>query len=357
MSLTIDSGETKTLGSGETLTVNRTLQVSGLLQNSGLVTVDNVRELNATATDADTATATTERVRDLSAQPIDSDTATATTNRIRELSAGSRLIVGDGETETISTATTEASTQVSGRLVVTDNLTLNGRAKPAQDAERALATTNRVRDLSATATDTDKITVSISRIRGLSATATDADSSTATATRVRELSASAADEDTATVVFFPLSEETDPRAMVVDILNTISIWPCAKPNVEVAEDVTRKAKENRIEPSLYVYKDGSDDIERFSADGLELSENESVRVDIWILSSCNESPVATISREYRNRVVNIMSAYMNDNYTRTEFHGIEPVNSTDFRQQNITRKTDHYIYSVEIETHRLKEAL
>jgi hypothetical protein len=72
-----------------------------------------------------------------------------------------------------------------------------------------------------------------------------------------------------------------------------------------------------------------------------------VRLDIWVLGNQSEA------REYRNRVIDVFQDYMNDNFTRTEFHDVDPQESTDFRHQKVTRQTDHYIYSVEIEFERL----
>lgn len=397
MSQTIDSGTTTTVASGDILTVQRTLTVEGELEVSGLVTVNNKRDLEATAVDVDNATSTTTRKRLLTTIPKtvvesgdtktittpttegrvvvngrlivedrltldrgfqDQDSASSTTTRERFLTAGRKIGVDSGDTKTIATATTEARAEVEGRLVVEDTLTLNGETNPAQDQDTSAAPLTRQRDLRvADAVDTDTATSVLQRQRFLDATGVDIDTAQSVATRVRFLTATATDEDEATTIFFPVSLKIDARAAIADILETFTVWPCENPRIEFSEDVPHKGKENYPDPAIYVATGGSDTVERFSADGDSLQERKTVSLDIWVLDSCNEQTPASIAEEYRRRVINILSAYMNDNFARTEFHNIEPVESTDFRQEHVARQTDHYIYTVEVETERLDTIL
>jgi hypothetical protein len=358
MSQTIDSGTTTTVASGDTLTVQRTLTVEGELEVEGLVTVNNKRDLKATAVDNDSITTALQRLRELATTPVDTDSATSTATRIRFLTAGRKIDVNSGDTRTITTLTTEARAEVNGRLIVEDTLTLNGETNPAQDQDTSTAPLTRQRDLRvADVFDTDSATGILQRQRFLDATGVDADTAQSVATRVRFLTATATDEDEATTIFFPISLKADARAAIVDILDTFNVWPCATPRIEFTEDVPHKGKENYPDPAIYVATEGSDTVERFSADGDSLQERKTVSLDIWVLDSCNEQTPASIAEEYRRRVINILSAYMNDNFDRTEFHNIEPVASTDFRQEHIARQTDHYIYTVEVETERLETVL
>jgi hypothetical protein len=152
-------------------------------------------------------------------------------------------------------------------------------------------------------------------------------------------------------VMIPTSSKTDSRAMAKEILETNTDWPDADPIIEFNEDVPQKAKENTQDPAIYIMKSVGDELERFSAAFGELTEDETVNMMVWILGD-TESESNRLARQYRNEIVNIFREYMNDNYTNIEFHRAEPSNTTDFREQSIARQTDHYIYGVEVDTHR-----
>ena len=155
-------------------------------------------------------------------------------------------------------------------------------------------------------------------------------------------------------VMIPTSSETDSRAMAKDILESNTDWPDSEPIIEYNEDVSHKSKENTQDAAIYIMKRDSDELERFSADFGDLTEDETVTMMIWVLGD-SQTNSQRLARQYRNEVVNVFRAYMNDNYTNIEFHRAEPSNTTDHRQEHITRQTDHYIYGVEVDTHRLLE--
>ena len=125
------------------------------------------------------------------------------------------------------------------------------------------------------------------------------------------------------------------------------------PNVAFNESVAQKAKENEQEPSIYLSHNGEDTFERFSADKDELREDETVAASIWVVGD-SERTARKRARQYKNALVRIFKSYMNDNFEATKFHNIEPSNASDFRMEYITRQTGHYIYTVEIDTERLK---
>jgi hypothetical protein len=357
MSLTIGDTESLTIGDAETKTVQRRLQVSGELQVSGNLTVNNVRELDASAEDGDSSQSPLTRIRELQSTSADVDSSTATTTRIRELAAGQRLLVRDGTTVRIDDPTTEHSAVVSGRLVVTSDLTINDEAQPAQDSDTSRAATTREREITAQASDTDASLTPLTRGRDLQATASDVDVATATTERVRILVANAEDGDSATTVFLPSSASTDPRRAIIDILQGNSEWPGQEPIVKPIEQTTPKTRQNTVHPAIYVHKPVDDELTRFSAESLALEEDETVELYIYILKTEDETPPERAAREYRNRVINVLSAYMNDNYSRTEFLYLEPSGATDARASTIARQTDHYVYAVEIDTHRLEQQL
>jgi hypothetical protein len=134
-----------------------------------------------------------------------------------------------------------------------------------------------------------------------------------------------------------------------------TVWTHGEPVVEKYENTSIKAKNNRTETALYIHKPASDGIDRFSAsqDPL-LEQTDTVRLTIWYLGEASDTPPSDeIARQYRDDIIDIARTYMNDNFTETTFHNLEPTDSTDFRHQNITRQTDHYIYGVTVETDRL----
>ena len=125
------------------------------------------------------------------------------------------------------------------------------------------------------------------------------------------------------------------------------------PVIEFWDSVTHKARENQTNPTIYVHSAGEGGLSRFSADRGTLEESETVLASVWVLGD-SKRQARKNARQYRDAVVRIFKSYMNDNFRDTEFHNIEPVNATDFRSQHNPRDTDHYIYTVEIETERLK---
>jgi len=318
MSETVQENETKTVDSGDTFVVGPVLTVEGTLVSSGVTQVDNVHRLEA--------------------KPGE------TTKTIEQ-----------NTTETVASGSTK---HVDGVLQVEGTLESSGitEVTPAgTDVDSATATLDRKRNLTADATDVDTATGVAERIRDLLATATDVDSADATLQRIRNLVGDAVDVDTAETVFLPITNATDPRVAVADILSNTGDWPGDKPDVDFYDDVTPKARQNKRQPALYVHKPIQDEIERFSPRAATRTEDETVEVLIFILES--DGNPREQARKYRNRIVNQIRKYSTDNYLRTEFHRIEPTASTDSRAQHITRQSDHYVYSVEIQTHRLEEEL
>ena len=349
----------KTVEAGETFTVDEDKRLGTPVTVEGDLVVEQ--------------TLTVDPVIDSQAQAVDTDSGTSLTTRTRDLTTVLRFVVESGTTETIEADETKTTNEVTveGDLTVEGTLNVD-RATYDSDAvqsdllrERKLvfdaadtdtsgATAELVRELIAQATDTDTSSQELTRLRNLLAGPVDADSASATTTRVRALVASANDTDASLAVLIPRSRETDPRALAIDIMEQTYNWPNDKPDVFRSEEIPQKAKQNNSDPAIYVHKPSSGEIERFSADGIDMTEDESVELHVWILDTTNPERSA---REYRNEIVNTFAEYTNDNYGNTEFHRIEPTNSTDFRQEHIARQTDHYIYSVEIDTHRLEQQL
>jgi len=316
MTYLIGDTESQTIGDTESLTVGPVLQVSGDLQVSGNLTVNDVRKLDADAFDPDSSVAPLETIRELTVLASDADQSSTNITRLRDMIAA------------------------------------------ANDVDTAVADAVLVREIVATASDSDSSQTPLTRIRELDSDASDADNVAGIETeRVRFLVASADNTDSAATVFLPVSTSVDSRETVIELLSKVKRWPDQDPIIKRVEDTTPKTRQNTTEPAIYVHKPVDDDITRFSAESLALEEDETVEIYIYILETEDETPPERAAREYRNRIVNVMSGYMNDNYTRTEFLYLEPTGATDARASTIARQTDHYVYSVEIETHRLAQRL
>ena len=316
MSETVPSGTTETVPSGTTKKTRGVLTVEGTLVVEGRVQV--VETVTATATDADRGSSTATRERVL------------TTRR--------SLTVASGETQTIPSGETleKDDVQVSGRLVVEGDLIVTDGLQDADNAsspltrERALqsesadadsstALAREVRTITATAVDTDGATIPLQRLRKLLTTATDSDTASVTARRIRDLVGTSTDVDTARAVLLPRSRFTDPRAAGIDLLEQTYNWPAAKPDIKRGESVPWKSRENATGPRIYVTKPTGDELDRFSADGESLTEDETVRFDIWILDGEHPDELA---RQYRNQIINRLYKYSNDNYSNTEFQEV-----------------------------------
>ena len=333
MSETVPSGTTETVPSGTTKKTGGVLTVEGNLVVEGRVQV--VDTLTATASDSDSSTTSATRKRDLLGSGVDADTSQAIRTRLRTI---------QGQASDADTATAR-TTRV--RALLTQ----------ATDADTSQAISTRLRTIQGQASDADTATARTTRVRALLTQATDVDATQAVLTRGRKLVGEATDADTAVLFVAPKTAATDPRTAIIEILDGSGLWPGDVPVIKPIEETTPKQRQNTTTPAIYAHKPVADTIERFSADGLDLTEDETVELYIYILEPEDNTPPGTVAREYRNRVVNILAEYMNDNYSRTEFHSVEPTGATDARASTIARQTDHHVYSVEVETHRLQQDL
>lgn len=332
MTQTVSSGDTLTLASGDTKTVERVLTVEGEVEVEGRLIVNNVHTLESVSNDA--------------------DTSTGTLNRIRNLIAGeSPLKISSGDTVTVDSQQREGGVVVEGRLVVNDVLEVTN-TQPAKDADSTDIFLENFIPFVGNATDTDTSTATAKRTRDLASQSVDADSTTATLNRIRNLISDISDVDDAEAKILFSSAKTDPRQFAIDVMDNISNWPDGQAEIYRNEDVPHKSKENNADPAIYVHIPTGGDSERFSAEKVDLIETDTVRMNIWIAPNANKDGAA-LARDYRDKVVRIFQRYMNDNFEFTEFHDVQPTETTDFRHQKIARQTDHYIYQVEIETERI----
>lgn len=315
---------TGTLTVAGTLTLNDTVNPARNLDTSTAQGVVGLF-LEAVADDGESAPATLQRLRSLIAQGSDpSEFSTA------ELIAGLILRTTASDTDTAEALATRTRTLQAA----------------LDDADEGIVDLGIRIILAATATDADSLTSGLARLRLLGGDGTDPDSATLTAERVRLLASAGSDTDAGQTVFLPVSNATDPREAARDLLNGGVGWTYERPEIDLIEDVPPKARENRVDPAIYIYT-STEGLDRFSANTDDLDETTTIRLDVWTLAG------AAQAKAYRDDIVNTFKQYMRDNYNRTEFLDIEPSDAVDVRQTKISRQTDHYIYSVELEFERL----
>lgn len=332
------TGETTIAGSQSEVSA----EVSGSLTVTGSLTlnetVNSARNLDAStsqaivglfleaiADDTEAAPATLQRLRSLIAQGSD---PTEFSNA--ELIAGLILRANSVDADTSQALATRTRALLS----------------EATDPEESVVDLGIRIILAATAADADTLASGLNRLRLLDADASNPDEATLTAERIRVLASASRDVDTAQTVFLPVSDATDPREAARDLLNGGVGWEYERPAIDLIEDVPPKSRENRAEPAVYIYN-SNEDIDRFSSNTTDLDETTTIRLDVWTLAG------ATEAKAYRDDIVNTFKQYMRDNFNRTEFLDIEPSDAVDIRQTKISRQTDHYIYSVELEFERL----
>jgi hypothetical protein len=138
-------------------------------------------------------------------------------------------------------------------------------------------------------------------------------------------------------------------------LVTAPLWDHGQPEIARWEETPMKAKQNASEPYIYVHKPAGGSIDRFSASGDLLNEMDTIQLSIWYPGDVDDTPSSQLrAKRYRDNLIDLFRVYMNDNFSNTEFHNIEPTDASDFRHQNNSRQTDHYVYSVTVEADRLQ---
>ena len=145
-----------------------------------------------------------------------------------------------------------------------------------------------------------------------------------------------------------VTSDPDPVDAIVDILNATdtSEWSNTKPSIYRHDEVASKERENKQDDAVYVRSLATMELDRFSADNAEQTEDGQIQVLVYTLD-------ANRSNQHARDIVEILQNLMNDNYTETGFLSVEPTGLADNRAAKVTRQTQHFIYLVEVETHRL----
>lgn len=146
----------------------------------------------------------------------------------------------------------------------------------------------------------------------------------------------------------------DPVQAVVDILDGYTTWTNTAPAVFRQQDVSQKARENRSDPTIYVWSPVDGTLDQFDAEYSTYDETQVVECSIWVLDTAGEDS-STEVLQYRDDTIDILGDYANDNGQNIAFHHIRPTSTTDSRQEHITRRTDHLIMSVQADIHEFRD--
>ena len=145
-----------------------------------------------------------------------------------------------------------------------------------------------------------------------------------------------------------ITSDSDPVDAIVEILKATDTaeWTNSKPEIYRHDKVASKERENKQDDAVYVRSLATMELDRFSADNAEQTEDGQIQVLVYTLD-------ANRSNQHARDIVEILQNLMNDNYTETGFLSVEPTGLADNRAAKVTRQTQHFIYLVEVETHRL----
>ena len=145
-----------------------------------------------------------------------------------------------------------------------------------------------------------------------------------------------------------VTSDSDPVDAIVEILEATDTgeWTNSKPEIHRHDEVTSKERENKQDDAVYVRSLATMELDRFSADNAEQTEDGQVQVLVYTLA-------ANRSNQHARDIVEILQSLMKDNYTQTGFLSVEPTGLADNRAAKVTRQTRHFVYLVEVETHRL----
>ena len=143
-----------------------------------------------------------------------------------------------------------------------------------------------------------------------------------------------------------VSSADNPVETILELLEANTNWSNSTPEIYRLDETTPKARENNQDDAIYVRATASNELERFSADPQEQTENAGVDILVY---SLDESRAITLSQDLKR----LFREYMNDNFEQTNWHDIEPTNVTDTRGSRIARQTNHYVFIVEVALERI----
>lgn len=143
----------------------------------------------------------------------------------------------------------------------------------------------------------------------------------------------------------PLATETDPRRTVLDILDatTDADYTASKPtHVERLEATERRIKVERGDDALYVWTPADGEQAQFSAGG-SYTETQVVQIEAW--TPTDEATAWERSRDVRDH---IWSTYGFDNHASTNWHRIQPVGGTDYREEAAVGRASQHVCALQV---------
>lgn len=141
-----------------------------------------------------------------------------------------------------------------------------------------------------------------------------------------------------------------PVNAIVDILDgtPATDWTLTTPSVyRWHERSERERGPGQGQPlELHCWMPTTSTLTRMSADRETLQEDSTVEIHVM---SLDEGETITTARD----VIHILSEYMDEQQTNTNYVDFQPSSVEDFREAKLSERTDHYVYVVECELERL----
>jgi len=134
---------------------------------------------------------------------------------------------------------------------------------------------------------------------------------------------------------------------IIDLLEAAAstAWPShTAPDVFRYQDRSQQERGPGADqpPHLYVWSPTTSSLEQFTRDGTQFDRADVLDILVYSFDE-------TESRQYRDAAVDILSSYLDDNKTATPYATVEPTSLNDYREQKVTRQTDHFVTGLEVE--------
>jgi len=147
---------------------------------------------------------------------------------------------------------------------------------------------------------------------------------------------------------------SDPVETVLNLLTGYSGWSNATPGVEFQHESSQQTKQNRPDPYIYVWSPVDADLQQFDGEHSAISEFETVEASVWVLSGTGNAQFR-VAQDYQDEMVDFLQQYAGDNEENTTFHQVRPTSKSDYRHENVARRTDHYVMSVTCTLHNHRD--
>jgi len=149
----------------------------------------------------------------------------------------------------------------------------------------------------------------------------------------------------------PTSSETEAVETIKDLLENIdsSDWSVEPDRFAFMWEFDYNSRTQYSGTAVYLWSPLESDISKFSADGDNFRQDDTVECVVMAL---NRTDTATIAAEIAENI----SEYYADNEVNTNFTEIRPINISDNRHESQPERSDHFIATVQIELIGLNSA-